>query len=555
MRMVIWCLCFLPLELVAVETSFQQGDLKRFSINIKLSEADLTLHEIIHGSNKFSSLSIGEGVDVRNVGSPAIPEIHRLIAVDPDKTYKVEYRVVSRKVVKGVLLAPVQPDSFEDEDARFVWNRLDYLRQKVWGGQVATVGQVVNVGPVTALPIGISAASYHGPSRTLTIHQEVEVMISSIDRDPDNYLEPGQKLTSFQREQVRGLILNQSQILASVQNAADRLLVITSQELLQEARRLEQIHDNSGVTFQFKTVASNTSSATLRRIIQDAYDEGNLDTVLLFGDENIIKLHWWTSYTPGDSKYTFTEGDDWYADIAISRIPASNPSEARFLMDKIDRYQQLRQTGIGNKKVMLVAHKESYPGKYTACMERVRQADNPLGLVFSTQYGGDGARSDDVVSEANLGYAIINYRGHGSQTAWSSWDYRSGSFGRTHVGQLLNDEEDMSIFLDITCNNGAIQRTEHSLAENLLFHGSAEGENYFRGAVAVLGSTVESQTNTNHKFNEYIFENFQAGEDISLGNVVGLANNRLVRDNGGSLPSNVRMYILFGDGKLEPWIK
>ena len=90
------------------------------------------------------------------------------------------------------------------------------------------------------------------------------------------------------------------------------------------------------------------------------------------------------------------------------------------------------------------------------------------------------------------------------------------------------------------------------MVEHLLF--IRDEANPLHGAVAALGSTEPSYTYTNHDFIEHMFEYLQQGENLELGSVIAYGNNKLVRDNGGSLPANVRMYVLFADPLLAPAI-
>ncbi|MFM8314571.1 MAG: hypothetical protein ACKOA8_09825, partial [Deltaproteobacteria bacterium] len=64
-----------------------------------------------------------------------------------------------------------------------------------------------------------------------------------------------------------------------------------------------------------------------------------------------------------------------------------------------------------------------------------------------------------------------------------------------------------------------------------------------------------SLTEVNHRFNSNLFEYLQSETEISIGSIYTLANNKLTKDNGGSATSNTRMYILFSDPLLIPWIQ
>ena len=129
------------------------------------------------------------------------------------------------------------------------------------------------------------------------------------------------------------------------------------------------------------------------------------------------------------------------------------------------------------------------------------------------------------------------------------------SFGPDQVHALTNDATGLPVVLSVACETGALQGPKPSLAEELLFYRGADGP--VHGALAVIASTVDSFTDVNARFNGYLFDALasDAASVPDLGTLLGLANNRLVRDNNGSLLANVEMYLLVGDPTLKPWLR
>jgi hypothetical protein len=96
------------------------------------------------------------------------------------------------------------------------------------------------------------------------------------------------------------------------------------------------------------------------------------------------------------------------------------------------------------------------------------------------------------------------------------------------------------------------------MAETLLLD-QAAGAGASRGAVAVVAATVESFTDANDAFNTDLFNSIQNSPGADLGTVFTQATNALIRDASGTLATdaaeNVKMYLLFGDPRLKPWIE
>ncbi len=76
------------------------------------------------------------------------------------------------------------------------------------------------------------------------------------------------------------------------------------------------------------------------------------------------------------------------------------------------------------------------------------------------------AKRDEIVGKINEGKYIVGYAGHGSQTAWSS-----ASIFRTpqEVSRLTNPTSRLSLFIFLTCLNGAFaEYNTDTLSESIV---------------------------------------------------------------------------------------
>lgn len=506
---------------------------------------------------QWQTLNFEKQVSWLPAGQPDLPAFRKLIAVDPDKHYQIKAVYSEPLVLTGIKLRPAVADRLENDSAAKVFaDSQAYLENRELGSDGVALESDSTIGGVRVLGLRLHPLRYNPVKQELTVYRSARVDLISSDKDPDNFTVQN-AFSKFQAAQIRSLVSNGAAVLNRTPTAAlSTVFVITSASLLTKARQLAQSVRLPNVIYEFATTSAVTgSSATVKQLIKDRYGLGGLDAVLIFGDETQVSLHAWSSSLPGDSFYGLIEGDDNYADIALGRLPVTTEAEADIITNKIARFSELQNLGQINKRVLLTAHKENYPGKYTGNMERVRNAANPAEFEFVTQYGGAGGTNAAVVDLINdqQGFGLITYRGHGSDTAWTGWDRNGQSFSKTQVAGLSNVDEKLAIFLSIACNNGAIQRSYNALAEEMLFYQNAALPN--QGAVGFLGATIESYTDVNHNFIENIFRLLQSEAEIPMGQVVATASNQLVRDNGGSMPANVKMYIYFGEPMLQPWLK
>jgi len=518
-------------------------------INIKIDNSTFAeeLESVQTNGVTYLKWSQAEHINQGDVGKPDIPTLQRLIVVDPTKVYETILTIDSTSLLGDVNLYPVQPDAPEGSPSpKFAIDRKAYTLNKNFGAPWVEIGKTQRMGRFAVMPIKIHLAQYNPRKKELRYINDLKITISAKDALATA---DAQFVTASQLTALEQLTLNGDSVIAdlSIPRKNGAYLVLTTDDLLPAARNFAERHREQGVTVYYETIKPATGPSAIKNLIQNYYKTQNLEAVLLFGDETKVPLYSWSG-TPGDSFYSMVDGDDGLADILIGRIPASNIAEADVFVQKTSVYEAGLSSGTSkSKNIMLVAHRESYPGKYTANLESVRTDPNLKNLEFSIQYGGRGAKNQSVIDLTEQNFSVINYRGHGSSQSWSGWGADGSSFGTTQINSVKNADTKMAVFFNIACSNGAVQSSSKSMAERLLW---PQGDNPNRGAIAVLAATEPSLTAVNHKYNRHLFTHLQATASASVGLVNMLAANQLVRDAGGSVPSNNKMYILFGDPLL-----
>lgn len=541
---------------LGAEISTTADSVNSIQINIKNENFDSKLTTVKRDGQLFSQWTESDHINHLDTGHPDIPKIHRFVVVDPKASYKIRFSTSGTRQIQNITLYPIQPDAIEGESSpKFTYNRRAYRQNKWLGAPWVTSGKPNKMGRFTVLPLTINLARFNPRERKVEYFESMQIDITATNTTRITPVDQPDLISASNLLAIEQLTLNGREVIQklSSKKESSTFLVITSEDLLDSARQYVAARNYGGTEITFETIPSGTSSSNLKKLITRYYQSSNLEAVLLFGDEKKIPLHY-SGNVPGDSYYSLVDGNDGLADILLGRIPASDESEASVILEKTSQYELSLSNTAGTRAVMMVAHRENYPGKYTANLESIRKAENPKGLEFLTQYGGERATSESVVELSNQDFSIINYRGHGSTQSWSGWGRNGRSFGLQDVNKLKNFETKLAIFFNIACSNGGIQSNSESLAERLLW---SRGSNIngddpvSNGAIAVLAATVPSMTEVNHRYNRNLFRYVQTTDKPNLGTVNLLAANQLVRDNNGRIPSNNKMYILFGDPMLN----
>lgn len=546
------------LALAAFHPTVEAESPADIKLRIDVGDKDYRLETVSLGGVPYVKVVAGEGLNQVPAlfGKPDLPRMHRWLAVDPGQRYTAEWRLEDPVTYSGVLLYPAQEDAPDCGDVAppVLVDKASYVADEWMGRDAVVLGRRSRLGAVSVLPVTIFPMQYHPLTRELVVWRKISVHLYA-EKKEAVFFEKGTLPSHFARQQVAALVLNGKELLHAtpLPSAPKRVLVLTSADLVDQAKALTALYPADQVKATVREVEAGASSADVRAAILEEHAAQPLDDVLLFGDAKRIPLHKWTSSMPGDAFYSFLDGDDYIADVALGRLPVGSLAEARIMLSKLRKYRELQKAGQVNKRVALVAHKQGYPGKYTANQEQIRELENPKGLDYVPLYGGAGATNDDVIEQATAGMGIINYRGHGGTTNWQPWGQDNKAFGAAQVDELPQDAAKMPVFFNIACLNGGIHSQSRALVLKELF--PSADETSFQGGIAALGATIESSTEVNHRFDLNLFRFLGESEDVTLGNVYAAANNQLVQDNGGEAVGNVKMYILFSDPLLAPWVQ
>ncbi|MBI3295337.1 MAG: hypothetical protein HYZ71_11485 [Deltaproteobacteria bacterium] len=485
----------------------------------------------------------------QNAGQPEIPRIHKWVAIDATKTYSVKIESMNEsQLSEQVMLFPAQKDALERAKPQFEIDAQFYKKDAWMGSDVVRAGKKTRLGALTILPLEITPVAYNPAKRQMRIVTDLTINITPVGKSTQEVLiRQRGGMTRFVREQADVLVENASAITANASVRENpKALVITTSDLLPLAKKLVQLQESVSIATKFEVVANGATPEDIKKVIQDQYNADPMDAVVLFGSAKHITLYNWDS-NPGDVYYSLLQGDDNVADVALGRIPVSTEEEANQLLEKTRKYMMNLASGKARTNVMLIAHSEDYPGKYTANQEEIYKADNPLKFNFTRQYGGDKATNETLLKSFPNNFGIINYRGHGDVGEFWAWGQDDKSFTESEVNQLNNDDKDMAIYFNIACNTGDITASSKSLAESMLFR---PAQKPYEAAVAVVASTQPSYTETNHRFDKYLFESMGQNPKAKLGAIYAMANNRLVKEENGEMPENVKMYLLLGNPLL-----
>jgi hypothetical protein len=248
---------------------------------------------------------------------------------------------------------------------------------------------------------------------------------------------------------------------------------------------------------------------------------------------------------------------DYYLDVAISRIPATSPADASFLVGKSIAYQSDPVPGRWQNRVCQVADDDKVGSDcdsraHTMDMEIINDEAYPVEFerkkVYLVEYPLDqsglkpSARAD-FIATLNSGVLMANYVGHGDEHRLAQEEVLNPS-----SVPLVNTGRKEFFFIAATCNVSRFDEvTLSSMCEDLLKRPNG-------GSIGSFASTHFCIPQRNRELNlNFVDSLYVEGTPYKvrpIADAVVLGKAR-TGSNGSAYRSNSEMYALFGDPALE----
>ena len=521
--------------------------------------------EISENGETFNELRFPGYATTMEIGRPELPCIADLVAI-PDGSGVSVSVIESEEVVFGdYKVYPFQKPLFEGEKrAGFEIDRAFYETDALYPQEPAVIGEPGIWRDLRVTRVQVNPIRYNPANSEIRIYSSITVRLAydgtgsrNIKAGPDRPV-----LDTYDRMYKRS-VLNYDQLGLDVQDEDAPLLTegeydylfIVEDGYASNIAPLVSHKESLGMVTKvtlFSEIAGG-SPTDVRDYIQSEYETAGIKYVLIVGDEDDIPGYTGYGFF-SDYYYALVDGTDDYADIGVGRFSVINTGQVDNLVDKSITYEANPPATGWLEKSLLIANWELAPDKYTLCKEQVRLAeDTPSGtysilypdfdLAYGASYanGGNEATDQDVIDFINAGTRLVNYRGHGSETAWTYWNVDGDYFNSTDVAQLAAGDMSPVVF-SIACLNN-----------DLLYSNECFGEIFTRGAegaVAYLGASDPSYTTTNHTYDKQLYSLIYDEGVVTISDASNEASVRAIPAHGSYGLIHARMYLGLGEPSL-----
>ncbi len=385
--------------------------------------------------------------------------------------------------------------------------------------------------------------------------------------------------------------------------ATDMVIIIpTSQNLLEQAERIAQLHEETDsmrvrivpADEIFNEFSSGTPDATAyRRYMKMLYDRAETEAdmpshLLLFGDgawDNRMRLSDWSGYSPDDFLLCFESeqslsdlecyvSDDYFCllddgetiatttgssttytgkpDVAVGRFPVRTADEAKIIVDKTLAYANNEHAGAWQNTLVFMGddgnnniHMET-ADSVANLVKRLYPSYSVKKIMWDAYERVTSATGNTYPDASTLvrqymseGALMMNYSGHGAT-------YRMSHERVVELSDFQSISTDnLPFWLTASCDIMPFDGQTTNIGESAMLNSSG-------GAVAFLGTTRTVYSNYNESMNLAFTEEVLSteGGGVTLGEALRRAKVYLV-ESSKDRTYNKLHYALLGDPALK----
>ncbi len=435
----------------------------------------------------WDTLAIDGAGRLTEIGRPALPLVHRLVALPPGVTgADVRVAEVETDLRTGVKIAPWQKplDRNGGSATPFAFDADAYESGAWWPESPVRAGAVATIGGARVLPVTIHPARWRGADGAVEIATRVVLDISWNGSEGDA-ISP--RVSRAMDGILRRVAIMPTQV-ADGENAwlpADgAYLIVCEDSLCDAAAPLAEWKARKGFAVEVVPVSDigdSPTAAEIRTYLADRYanDERGLDYVLLVGDIDQMPTFLGLWGTLADHDYTTVDGDDYFADFIIGRLSGETAEEIAVQVTKTLDYERapVMTDDAWFTSALTISGSDYFDDENAGyCADQAEGYGFPVADRFFQSNGKN--TNANVTASLEAGRSWISYFGHGWEEAWSSV---SPQFSNTDAVGLENAGMP-PVISSIACSNGAFDWGGDCFAEALM----KAGED--RGAAAVFAA-------------------------------------------------------------------
>jgi hypothetical protein len=511
---------------------------------------DYTLTPVTIDGEMHHVVGLADEPQILTAHAPDLPRVCRSVAIPGDARMSVRVIDAQFEELAGIAIAPSKgslPRTVSPKDVPFVFGEV-YARDAFYPAATAQLRDPYILRSVRGAVVEFHPFQYNPVTRTLRVCRRATLEIARVGDGVVNVMPDagrGAEISKSFHQIYRHRFVNYdaNPRYTPIDEQGD-MLIIAHDAWIPNVQPLAAHHSSRGISTTVVGVSTiGNNSTSIKNHIQGVYDTSDLAFVLLVGDSSQVATPS-ASGGSSDPSYAKLAGSDDYPDIMIGRFSAETAAQVDTQVERTIAYETApvydepwfhRAIGLGSTEG------PGDDGEYDdEHLDNIRTDLLGYHYTLVDQFYGYSASAGQMTTALNNGRGLINYTGHGSQTAWSS-----SGFSISDINALTNDNMLPFIF-DVACVNGQFANGT-CFAEAWL---RATHNGVPTGAVAIYASSINQDWNPPMAAQDESNDLLVAEGYVSFG-ALCFAGSCLMMDEYAS--SGVNMYNtwhIFGDPAL-----
>ncbi|KYK21091.1 hypothetical protein AYK25_03685 [Thermoplasmatales archaeon SM1-50] len=434
-----------------VKTTFHNGNVPYITVTI--TPPSLVFGSQIIERELFATLQLPEEGVSTVVGEAQLPTISRFLEIPSGASPEIFIETVSWETTSlenlqlPSSILPVQPSLVKVEGATVSFCRDDvyYTTDMFLPSVIADVRVLGELRGRNIAFLEISPVQYNPVSGQLRIMTHCDVRVNLPGSNLQMTAEKIDRYTSSSFENLfKTSFINYGDLQGTTTMGPrqEGYLIIVDTAFYDAIQPLSDWKNALGFSVTVtKTVdlPGGPTKENIKAYIIDAYENWTVPPayVLLVGDAAQIPS--WTGIKTGtctDLYYVTIDAGNYFADIIISRFPASTSEQVTAMVDKTVFYEQgvfINESWI--KKAVFLASSDNHLVSEGTHNYVVDTYLNPHNYTCDKLYSYYGATTAQVSAALNDGRSLAIYSGHGSTTGWAD----GPPFSQANVNALINE--------------------------------------------------------------------------------------------------------------------
>jgi hypothetical protein len=446
-----------------------------------------------------TTLSLDNTSRILDAGSPDLIKLSASVIITDMSKMKVEIIASSHidfpnyeiAPSKGTLLRSINPAG-----VAFTYGP-SYTANTFYPGNLATLQSPYILRDYRGQALWIYPFQYNPVTKVLRVYTEMTIKISEEPTEGENIFFRNRTLSAVDNDfhQLYAnhfLNYNQTRAYTPVEETGS-MLIISHASFMSTMQPLIDWKIKRGLPVEMVSVTTAGSTASaIKTYIANYYNTHNLKYVLLVGDAAQVPTLT-ASGGASDPSYGYITGGDSYPEVFVGRFSGTNTTDIQTQVIRSINYERYPQSaGTWYSKAIGIASNQG-PGdddEYDWEHERnirtrlLTFTYSDVAELYDGSQGGldeDGnPNSSDFVSTVNSGASLVNYTGHGSQSA-----FVTTGFSTSNMSQLTNANK-LPFVISVGCVNGDFT-SGTCLGESFL---RSQSDGQPTGAIATFMSSI-----------------------------------------------------------------